>query len=65
MHVNVLDHNYKGVDSGWKQYYWKPWRKFLAARRGWACPDRRRAHNRPYVILTSRSPGKTHDPSGI
>jgi len=34
MHVNVPDHDYRGVDNGWKQYYWKPWRKFLAARRG-------------------------------
>ena len=34
MHVNVPDHDYRGVNNGWKQYYWKPWRKFLAARRG-------------------------------
>ncbi len=33
MHVNVPDHDYRGVDNGWRQYYWKPWRKFLAARR--------------------------------
>lgn len=33
-HVNVPDHDYKGVNNGWKQYYWNPWRKFLAARRG-------------------------------
>ena len=34
MHVNVPDHDYRGVNNGWKQYYWKPWRKYLAARRG-------------------------------
>jgi activator of HSP90 ATPase len=34
MHVNVPDHDYRGVNAGWKQYYWKPWRKFLAAQRG-------------------------------
>jgi len=34
MHVNVPDHDYQGVSSGWKSYYWKPWRKFLAARGG-------------------------------
>jgi activator of HSP90 ATPase len=31
-HVNVPDHDYEGVKNGWKQYYWNPWRKFLAAR---------------------------------
>jgi activator of HSP90 ATPase len=34
MHVNVPDHDFLGVTNGWKQYYWKPWRKFLAARHG-------------------------------
>lgn len=33
MHVNVPDHDYRGVNNGWKQYYWKPWRKYLAQRR--------------------------------
>jgi len=33
MHVNVPDHDYRSVSSGWKQYYWKPWRKYLAARK--------------------------------
>jgi activator of HSP90 ATPase len=32
VHVNVPDHDYRGVDNGWKNYYWKPWRKFLAGR---------------------------------
>jgi activator of HSP90 ATPase len=29
VHVNVPDHDYRGVNKGWKQYYWKPWRKYL------------------------------------
>jgi activator of HSP90 ATPase len=33
MHVNVPDHDYRGVNNGWKKYYWKPWRKYLPARR--------------------------------
>jgi activator of HSP90 ATPase len=32
VHVNVPDHDYAGVNRGWKNYYWKPWRKFLAKR---------------------------------
>ena len=28
-HVNVPTHDYRGVSSGWKKYYWRPWRKFL------------------------------------
>lgn len=30
MHVNVPDHDYHGVNAGWKRYYWQPWRKYLA-----------------------------------
>ncbi len=30
VHVNVPDHDYRGVNKGWKQYYWKPWRKYLS-----------------------------------
>ena len=33
MHVNVPDHDYRGVNNGWKSYYWQPWRKYLARRR--------------------------------
>ncbi len=29
-HVNVPAHDYRGVNSGWKKYYWRPWRKLLA-----------------------------------
>jgi activator of HSP90 ATPase len=32
-HVNVPSHDYRGVNNGWKQYYWGPWRKLLARRR--------------------------------
>ena len=32
VHVNVPDHDYSGVNKGWKKYYWKPWRKVLARR---------------------------------
>ena len=32
-HVNVPSHDYHGVDKGWKNYYWKPWRKYLASKK--------------------------------
>lgn len=32
VHVNVPDHDYAGVNKGWKSYYWRPWRKILARR---------------------------------
>ena len=32
VHVNVPNHDYHGVNKGWKNYYWKPWRKYLAGR---------------------------------
>ena len=32
VHVNVPNHDYNGVNKGWKNYYWKPWRKYLAGR---------------------------------
>lgn len=28
--VNVPDHDFDGVNHGWKKYYWQPWRKYLA-----------------------------------
>jgi activator of HSP90 ATPase len=31
VHANVPEHDHKGVTEGWKDYYWKPWRKYLAA----------------------------------
>jgi activator of HSP90 ATPase len=30
VHVNVPALDYGGVNRGWKNYYWKPWRKYLA-----------------------------------
>jgi activator of HSP90 ATPase len=30
-HVNVPGHDHKGVTEGWKKYYWRPWKKRLAA----------------------------------
>jgi activator of HSP90 ATPase len=30
-HVNVPEHDHKGVTKGWKKFYWKPWRKYLKA----------------------------------
>ena len=32
VHVNVPAHDYRGVQNGWKNYYWKPWRRYLAQR---------------------------------
>lgn len=29
VHVNVPDHDCKGVKEGWHIYYWKPWRVYL------------------------------------
>lgn len=30
VHANVPDHDYRGVNNGWKRYYWGPWRRYLA-----------------------------------
>ena len=29
IHLDVPDHDYDGVNQGWEQYYWKPWRDYL------------------------------------
>ena len=29
VHVNVPEHDYRGVQEGWKKYYWRPWRAYL------------------------------------
>jgi len=29
VHVNVPEHDHKGVRNGWVKYYWKPWRAYL------------------------------------
>jgi activator of HSP90 ATPase len=33
VHVNVPQHDHRGVTQGWKKYYWEPWRAYLAAGR--------------------------------
>jgi activator of HSP90 ATPase len=30
VHVNVPEHDHKGVGNGWVKYYWKPWKVYLA-----------------------------------
>lgn len=30
VHVNVPEHDHKGVTQGWQKYYWGPWRAYLA-----------------------------------
>ena len=29
IHVNVPEHDQKGVRKGWPHYYWKPWKKYI------------------------------------
>ena len=29
IHVNIPDHDHKGVQNGWPQYYWNSWKKNL------------------------------------
>jgi activator of HSP90 ATPase len=31
-HANIPVHAYAGIKSGWNQYYWEPWRKYLKMR---------------------------------
>lgn len=30
VHLDVPDHDYRGVVEGWEKFYWIPWRAFLA-----------------------------------
>jgi activator of HSP90 ATPase len=32
VHVNVPVQDHRGVNKGWPAYYWKPWKRYLAAR---------------------------------
>ena len=32
VHVNVPEHDLKGVTEGWRKYYWVPWRQYLKQR---------------------------------
>jgi activator of HSP90 ATPase len=34
VHVNVPEHDHKGVSQGWPKYYWKPWKKYLEQKPG-------------------------------
>ena len=29
VHVNVPNHDLRGVTRGWRRYYWKPWLEYL------------------------------------
>jgi activator of HSP90 ATPase len=33
VHVNVPEHDHRGVSKGWPEFYWRPWRTYLAAER--------------------------------
>ncbi len=33
IHVGVPQHDQNGVRNGWSKYYWKPWKKYLAAKK--------------------------------
>jgi activator of HSP90 ATPase len=32
VHVNMPQQDHKGVTRGWPNYYWKPWKRYLAAK---------------------------------
>lgn len=32
VHANVPDHQYHGVKKGWDDFYWTPWKKYLAVK---------------------------------
>jgi activator of HSP90 ATPase len=31
-HINVPDNQFKGIDDGWRTYYWEPWKKYLSGK---------------------------------
>ncbi len=33
VHSNIPDNQADALNDGWNEYYWKPWRKYLAERR--------------------------------
>ena len=33
VHVGVPSYDQKGVRNGWRDYYWGPWKKYLAAKK--------------------------------
>lgn len=32
VHANVPDHQYFGIKKGWDDFYWTPWKKYLAGK---------------------------------
>jgi activator of HSP90 ATPase len=32
VHANIPDKHVKGIDKGWHEYYWEPWKKYLAGK---------------------------------
>ena len=32
VHANVPDNQAKGIDKGWHEFYWEPWKKYLAGK---------------------------------
>ncbi len=32
IHTNVPDKDYEGINKGWHQHYWEPWKKYLAGK---------------------------------
>jgi len=32
VHANVPDNQAKGIDKGWYEFYWEPWKKYLAGK---------------------------------
>ena len=32
VHANIPDKHVKGIDHGWHEHYWEPWKKFLAGK---------------------------------
>lgn len=32
VHAAVPNHQYNGVKSGWNNFYWKPWKKYLSGK---------------------------------
>jgi activator of HSP90 ATPase len=32
IHANIPDNQVKGIDKGWYEFYWEPWKKYLAGK---------------------------------
>ena len=33
VHANIPEEHYAGIRSGWTEYYWTPWKKYLAGKK--------------------------------